>query len=201
MEIIFATNNSHKLKEAQEIIGECFTLIMPKDLGCNEDILETGVTLEDNSMQKCKYIKELFGKNCFADDTGLEVDSLDGAPGVYSARYAGEGKKFSDNIYKLLRELDKKEKEAGHSISRKAHFKTVVTLWYNGEYYIFEGKINGEISREIVGEGGFGYDSVFIPEGFSKTFAQMSDKEKNSISHRGIAIKKLSDFLCSLNAK
>lgn len=191
MDIIFATANINKLKEVQHILRGSFHLHIPTEYGITEDIPETGDTLEENALQKARYIYQKGGMNCFADDTGLEVEALGGRPGVKSARYAGEHKSSEDNTELLLSELKGQKR-------RKARFRTVIALIYNGEEYLFEGIINGDISEAPAGEHGFGYDPVFIPEGYDVTFAQMSDNKKNEISHRAIAIKKLTDFLISL---
>lgn len=200
MKIIFATANNNKFKEAQNILGNDFTLIMPKELGFTEDIEETGQTIEENSRIKCQAIKEMFDQPCFADDTGLEVEALDGAPGIYSARYAGEEHDHKANMKKLLFELEQKDKICGKKVSRKARFVTVVTLYYNGKFHKFEGEIKGTIINQMIGEGGFGYDPIFVPDGEKRTIAQMTDNEKNAISHRGIAMRKLANFLKENNA-
>lgn len=190
-ELVFATNNQHKLKEVQELLGYRFKLLSLNDIGFNEDIPEDYDTLQDNALQKARFIHSKFGVNCFADDTGLEVDALNGAPGVYSARYAGEGKNPKDNIVKLLGELKEVE-------NRKAHFRTVIALILNDKEILFEGEISGEIILEEKGLDGFGYDPVFLPEGFTETFAEMPLDIKNSISHRGRAIHKLIQFLSAI---
>ncbi|MEG0517288.1 MAG: non-canonical purine NTP pyrophosphatase [Bacteroidales bacterium] len=217
MDIIFATGNKHKVIEAAKALGDSFTLIMPKELGCNDDIPETGDTLQANAIQKCMYLWERFGKTCFADDTGLEVDALGGAPGVYTARYAGLGCSNEDNIQKLLRELEKAEKKRTNAAmpddtirmfpdtpdgdahlsdnTRAARFRTVVAFMIHGELHLFEGVLEGRIACEKSGEQGFGYDPIFIPHGYDKTLAQISLDEKNSISHRGQVMRKLSSFL------
>ena len=196
MELIFATANPDKLREASEILGKGITLIMPKKLGYKGDIPETGATIEANSKMKCQFIWNKFTKSCFADDTALEVDSLGGAPGVYSARYAGEQHDSKANIAKLLAELEKVDKRKKNI--RAARFRTVITLIHKGTLYTFNGVMNGTIAEKESGEGGFGYDSVFIPEGCSCTFAEMSENQKNAISHRGIAMRKLAHFLSQL---
>lgn len=188
MDIIFATGNKHKVIEAAKALGDSFTLIMPNELGCNDDIPETGNTLQANAIQKCMYLWERFGKTCFADDTGLEVDALNGAPGVYTARYAGVGCSNEDNMQKLLGEMVRNE-------SRSARFRTVVALMMGGEMHLFEGVLEGSIAQEKSGEHGFGYDPVFIPCGYDKTLAEISLDEKNLISHRGQVMRKLSSFL------
>ncbi|MBO4692412.1 MAG: RdgB/HAM1 family non-canonical purine NTP pyrophosphatase [Bacteroidales bacterium] len=196
MELIFATANPDKLREASEILGKGITLIMPKKLGYKGDIPETGATIEANSKMKCQFIWNKFNKSCFADDTALEVASLGGAPGVYSARYAGEQHDSKANIAKLLAELEKVDKRKKNI--RAARFRTVITLIHKGTLYTFNGVMNGTIAEKESGDGGFGYDSVFIPEGCSCTFAEMSENQKNAISHRGIAMRKLAHFLSQL---
>ena len=197
MEIIFATGNQHKVVEAQKALGDSFTLIMPKELGLTEEIPEDGDTLVKNAVQKAEYLWNRFGKNCFADDTGLEVDALDGAPGVYTARYAGPDKGSDANMEKLLSELAAIEAKEG-KISRAARFRTVVALIINGETKIFEGVMEGEIARKRSGSEGFGYDPVFIPQGYSCTIAEISLDEKNAISHRGKAMRALAQYLNTL---
>lgn len=191
MKIVFATNNRHKLDEIRKITEGKIEILSLSDIDCHEEIPETGTTLEENAMMKAQFIKDKFGFDCFADDTGLEVDALDGAPGVYSSRYAGEACNPQDNMEKMLRVLESK-------INRKACFRTVIALLLNGRQYLFEGKINGEIIEEKRGTAGFGYDPIFLPEGFDKTFAELGDEVKNSISHRAIATSKLIDFLLSI---
>ncbi|MBD5237608.1 MAG: non-canonical purine NTP diphosphatase [Bacteroidales bacterium] len=186
--IVFATNNSHKLEEARAIIGDNFEIVSLEDIGCHEDIPETSTTLEGNALQKARYIHDRFGVNVFADDTGLMVDSLGGEPGVYSARYAGPGHDSAANTRKLLRKLEDKS-------DRNAHFSTVVALILDNKEYIFEGRVDGRIASFPSGEKGFGYDPVFIPENSAVTFAEMSAEDKNLISHRGRAMRKLADFL------
>ena len=197
MEIIFATGNQHKVVEAQKALGDSFTLIMPKELGLTEDIPEDGDTLVKNAVQKAEYLWNRFGKNCFADDTGLEVDALGGAPGVYTARYAGPDKGSDANMEKLLSELAAIEAKEG-KISRAARFRTVVALIINGETKLFEGVMEGEIARKRSGSEGFGYDPVFIPQGYSCTIAEISLDEKNAISHRGKAMRALAQYLNTL---
>ena len=194
MEIIFATGNQHKVVEAQKALGDSFTLIMPKELGLTEEIPEDGDTLVKNAVQKAEYLWNRFGKNCFADDTGLEVDALGGAPGVYSARYAGPEKGSEANMDKLLSELQAAE-QAGGEIYRAARFRTVVALILDGELHLFNGVLEGSIAKERSGSQGFGYDPVFIPDGYSKTLAEISLEEKNAISHRGKAMRALAEFL------
>jgi len=188
VELVFATNNSHKLSELRAIVGNRFSIISLKELSCTAEIPETGTTLTENALLKARYIHDRFHCNCFADDTGLEIEALNGRPGVYSARYAGEHCSFNDNIEKVLRELQGVP-------NRKARFITVIALILNGEHYFFEGFIDGEILDTKRGTNGFGYDPIFKPLGYTQTFAEMSDAEKNSISHRALSTKKLNDFL------
>ncbi|MDC9723032.1 MAG: non-canonical purine NTP diphosphatase [Urechidicola sp.] len=190
MKIVFATNNPNKLEEAQELLP-FFNVVGLKDIGCNEDIDETENTLEGNAILKAKFVKEKFSVNCFSDDTGLEVEALEGAPGVYSARYAGETANADKNMNKLLDALKNKT-------NRKAQFRTVIALIFGEELFTFEGVCKGKILENRVGEKGFGYDPVFVPDGFSETFAEMSMEEKGIISHRGKAIKKLVSFLLTI---
>ena len=193
MEIIFATGNQHKVVEAQKALGDSFTLIMPKELGLTEEIPENGDTLQANAIEKAEYLWKRFGKNCFADDTGLEVDALGGAPGVYSARYAGPDKGSEANMTKLLAELEAAAKSG--ETSRKARFRTVVALILEGEMHLFNGVLEGEIALQRSGSEGFGYDPLFIPDGYTKTLAEISLDEKNAISHRGKAMRALAEFL------
>ncbi len=188
MELIFATHNQHKTEEAKEIIPSCFQIKNLKDIGCMEEIPETTDTLAGNALQKARYVHEHYHVSCFSDDTGLEVEALDGRPGVYSARYAGEHCTYQDNVRKLLGEMEGKT-------NRKACFKTVVALILNDKEYLFEGRVDGVIIEQQRGTSGFGYDPVFLPDGFEQTFAEMSDEEKNSISHRGRAMRQLVAFL------
>lgn len=187
-EFVFATNNAHKLSEIRQITSADIHIISLNDIGFHEEIPETSDTISGNALQKAWYFHDRYNKNCFADDTGLEVDFLDGAPGVYSARYAGEACSFSDNVEKLLKEM-------GQTENRKARFVTVIALLFEGKPYLFEGVINGSITTSPKGEGGFGYDPVFLPDGYQQTFAEMQASVKNSISHRGLATKKLVEFL------
>lgn len=193
-QLIMATNNAHKLEEVRQILGNRFEVKGLKDIGCTEDIPETADTLEGNAMQKAQYVHEHYGVDCFADDTGLEVDALDGAPGVYTARF-GEMNGYGDshdakaNIQCLLDKMQEAE-------SRKARFRTVIALIQGGEEHLFEGIVEGEILTQEVGEGGFGYDPVFAPiEADGMAFAQMTPEDKNKISHRGRATEKLVEFL------
>jgi XTP/dITP diphosphohydrolase len=185
--IVFATNNSHKLEEVCKILSGKMHLVSLKDINCFDDIPETSETLEGNALQKACYIKENYGYDCFSDDTGLEVEALNNEPGVRSARYAGDAHDSNANVEKLLRVL-------GDAENRKARFKTVIALIYEGREYFFEGKVEGRIIGERRGNTGFGYDPVFVPEGYDKTFAELDIDEKNKISHRAIAIKKLSEW-------
>lgn len=186
--IIFATGNRNKLREVQQMTGDGYTLLTPADYGITEDIPETSPTIEGNALQKARYIYERTGADCFADDTGLEIEALGGEPGVYSARYAGESKSSEDNINLVLKKMNGTE-------NRKARFITVIALIYGGKEYLFEGVINGTITTERHGTEGFGYDPVFLPDGYDRTFAEMTLEEKNPISHRGRAIAKLIAFL------
>ena len=205
MKIVFATGNSGKLREASEILGEGFELVTPQQVGIEEDIPETGNTLRANSLQKAQYLFDRCGCDCFADDTGLEVDALGGAPGVYTARYAGEGKDFNANMDKVLYELQVLEGEAhmaadlGLSVkpfSRRARFKSVITLIINGQKHFFEGALEGTIARVKSGNGGFGYDPIFIADEYpGKTLADISEEQKNEISHRGKALRAMEQWL------
>ena len=187
--LVFATNNAHKLEEVAAILGEQIELFNLNDIGCHTDIPETAATLEGNALLKSSFIFKNYGLDCFADDTGLEVEALDGAPGVYSARYAGgEGHDSQANMLKLLRDLEGKE-------NRKAQFRTAISLILDGKEYLFEGVIKGEIIKEKRGDSGFGYDPIFKPEGYDKTFAELGNDIKNKISHRALAVQKLCEFL------
>ena len=188
MKLVFATNNRNKLKELSALLPKTIELVSLEDIGCEEDIEETEVTLEGNAMLKANFIKSKYGLNCFADDTGLEVEALNGAPGVFSARYAGDNPTFDDNMDKLLKELSGKD-------NRRAKFRTVISLLIGDKNYLFEGMCEGVIQKEKTGELGFGYDPIFRPAGFKKSFAEMTLREKGVISHRGIATKKLIQFL------
>lgn len=187
-EIIFATNNAHKLSEVQALLGDEFQLLTPRDCGITEEIPETAATLDGNASQKSHYLHDRIGKNCFADDTGLEVEALGGEPGVHSARYATDGHDFAANNRLLLKNLEGQE-------NRHARFRTVISLILDGQEHLFEGIVEGRIAESESGCGGFGYDPLFIPEGYDCTFAEMSAEEKNAISHRGRAVQKLVDFL------
>jgi XTP/dITP diphosphohydrolase len=193
IKLVFATNNEHKLNEIQSMLGSRFQLLNLAEIGCFDDIPETSDTLEGNALQKARYIYEKYGYNCFADDTGLEVEALNMAPGVYSARYAGPQRNSVDNMNKLLFELDKIN-------NRSARFRTVISFIMNGSETLFEGVVDGQILREPRGEQGFGYDPVFQPDGFNVSFAEMELNEKNKISHRGRAFTKLINFLKNMEA-
>ena len=193
MKIVFATNNQHKLSEVRQILGERFEVVGLKDIGCDEDIPETADTLEGNALQKARYVKEHYGLDCFADDTGLEVAALNGVPGVHTARYAelfGNGFSHDSdaNMNLLLHNLEK-------ITDRSARFRTVIALLYQGQEYLFEGICPGAILRERHGHEGFGYDPIFQPDGYDRCFAEMTAAEKNAISHRGRATQKLAEFL------
>jgi len=188
MKIVFATHNAHKVSEVQAVLGSEYQLVTATEAGITEEIPEAQPTIEGNALQKARYVYEYTGLNCFADDTGLEVEALNGAPGVYSARYAGEHVSYADNNVLLLKNL------AGCE-NRKARFRTVIALIVDGKEYLFEGRVEGAIATEPHGEGGFGYDPLFVPEGSQLTFAEMSSEAKNKISHRGRAVAKLVAFL------
>lgn len=194
MKLVFATNNRHKLEEVQQLLGSSYRLITPLELGITEDIPENQATLEGNALEKAYYVYNKTGIPCFADDTGLEAAALNGAPGVHSARYSGSDKDPQKNIDKLLSELI-------DSTNRKAQFRTVVAYVDGSKEYLFEGKVEGEILPHRTGDDGFGYDSVFQPAGYSQSFAEMPLEEKNKISHRGEAIRKLVAFLKKRNLK
>lgn len=187
IQLVFATNNAHKLTEVQAVVGNRFHIRTLADIGCVDDIPETGHTFEANASQKSTYLYDKYGFDCFADDSGLEVVALDNAPGVYSARYSGT-RDMEKNIDLLLERLQSKT-------DRKACFRTVISLRIGEQEHFFEGVVAGEIGRERQGAGGFGYDPLFTPDGYDKTFAQMTPAEKNAISHRAIAVAKLADFL------
>lgn len=191
MELIFATHNNNKVKEVTKMLPSYLSMKSLTDINFFDEIEETGETFEENAQLKAQTIFEKTGKNIFADDSGLVIEALNGAPGVYSARFAGTGKD-EDNIAKALKELEGKT-------NRKAYFISIFCLILDGKEYFFEGRVNGTIATEIMGDNGFGYDPIFIPDGFSKSFAQMSPEEKNAISHRGKAVEKLNDFLTNLN--
>jgi XTP/dITP diphosphohydrolase len=188
MKLVFATNNSHKIEEISDLLGNSFVLKSLKDLEITDDIPEDYHTLEENALFKARYINKLTGMNVFADDTGLEIEALNGRPGVHSARFAGAGKNFEANIDKVLLLMT-------GTADRRARFRTVIALIFNGSEYKFEGKVDGTIITERRGKQGFGYDPVFVPDGKNKTFAEMNLDEKNKISHRAIAFIKLKEFL------
>lgn len=187
MELVFATNNAHKLEEVQAVIGDEFTLISLDQIGCTDDIPETGNTFEANAAQKSQYLLDHYGLNCFGDDSGLEVYALGGEPGVYSARYSGS-RDMEKNIDLLLQKL-------GDHPDRRACFRTVISLRLNGEHHLFEGRVEGQIISERKGIKGFGYDPLFIPDGYDRTFAEMDLNEKTAISHRTRAVEKMAEFL------
>ena len=193
IKIVFATNNKNKIKEVQKLLPTNIELISLKDIGCEDDIPETQHTIKGNSIQKVNYINSKYNLDCFADDTGLEISALNGDPGVLSARYAGSERNSKKNIEKVLKNLNNIK-------NRNARFKTVIALSYKGEILTFEGVCEGVISNEIQGDGGFGYDPIFKPKGINKTFAELSFDEKNKISHRAIAIKKLIDYFNQLKS-
>ena len=186
-QLVFATNNQHKLEEVQSKIGNTFKIISLNEIGCNDDIEETGLNLEENAKIKSKFIHDKFRVDCFADDTGLEIEALNNEPGVFSARYSGD-RDFIKNMNLVLSNLE-------NNPNRKARFRTVISLILKNQEYIFEGIVNGNIRTEPIGTAGFGYDPIFEPEGYAITFAEMDLTEKNKISHRGIAVQKLIDFL------
>ncbi|MEZ4854546.1 non-canonical purine NTP diphosphatase [Flavobacterium sp.] len=188
MTIVFASTNKNKISEIKQLLSASIKLLSLEDIGCFEDIPETAETIEGNAIFKANYVSKKYGYNCFADDTGLEVGALNGAPGVYSARYAGEQKNADDNMNKLLESLKNKN-------NRDAQFKTIIALRINNEQHLFEGIVKGKIIEEKKGAKGFGYDPIFVPEGFDKTFAEMEMSEKAALSHRGIATRKLIAFL------
>ena len=192
MKLVFASNNKNKIQEIQALVPNTIQIVSLEDIGCTEDIPETADTIEGNAILKANYVTSNYGYDCFADDTGLEVDALNGAPGVYSARYAGEQKDANDNMDKLLSELKDKS-------NRKANFKTVIALNLNGKQNLFTGIINGKIIEEKIGTNGFGYDPIFVADGYEKTFAELTMEEKSTISHRGIAVKELILFLQKLS--
>lgn len=188
MKLVFASNNKHKIQEIKQLLPETFEIVSLEDIGCFEDIPETADTIEGNAILKADYVTQNYGLPCFADDSGLEVEALNGQPGVFSARYAGEQKNDEDNIQKLLTELQ------NHS-NRKAQFKTVIALNLNGKQHLFTGIIKGQIISEKRGINGFGYDPVFVAENSDKTFAELSSEEKNKVSHRAKAVKELIGFI------
>lgn len=193
MKLVFATNNKHKLDEVRKITAQHnIEVVSLADIHCHDEIPETADTLEGNALQKAQYIQDKFGLDCFADDTGLEVEALDNAPGVYSARYGGPGHDSEANMQKLLQEMEGKT-------NRKARFRTVIALIIGDKQYCFSGIVNGTITTEKKGENGFGYDPIFIPEGYEQTFAELGDFVKNKISHRAKAVEQLDHFLANLN--
>lgn len=187
-QIVFATNNKNKLREIREIMSDLYEVLSLDDIGCHEEIVEDADTIEGNAKIKADFVTNKYHVDCFADDTGLEVEALNGAPGVYSARYAGEHCSYQDNVNKMLNAMKGKT-------NRKAAFRTVIALNFDGKSYTFEGRCDGQIIETQRGTDGFGYDPIFMPNGFSQTFAEMSHEEKNAISHRGRATQKLIDFL------
>ncbi|MGO3653756.1 MAG: RdgB/HAM1 family non-canonical purine NTP pyrophosphatase [Sphingobacterium sp.] len=189
MELVFATNNEHKLEEVRALLGDKIEFKSLADIGCQEDIPETGTTFKENAKQKTDYLVQRYAVNCFGDDSGLEIDALDGEPGVYSARYSGS-RDMEKNISLVLEKLN-----GVHLSARTARFRTVISLYLDGTQYFFEGQIEGAIITSEVGAEGFGYDPIFVPKGYDQTFAQMSLAEKNQISHRAIAIANLITFL------
>ena len=191
MKLVFATNNAHKLREVSQVVGDKFTLITPRECGIDEDIPEEQPTLEGNALQKARYIYARTGRDCFADDTGLEVDALGGEPGGRSARYATDGHDDEANKRLLLERMQGVE-------ARGAQFRTAIALIIGGKEYLFEGIVRGNITTEEQGEGGFGYDPLFVAEGCEQSFAEISAEEKNAISHRGRAVRKLAEFLQGL---
>ncbi|SHG93894.1 non-canonical purine NTP diphosphatase [Flavobacterium johnsoniae] len=188
MKLVFASNNKNKIAEIQSMLPESITILSLEDINCFEDIPETADTIEGNAILKADYVTQKYGYDCFADDTGLEVDAINGEPGVYSARYAGEQKNADDNMNKLLKALENNK-------NRSAQFKTVITLNLEGKQYLFTGVAKGEITETKTGTNGFGYDPIFKPENFDKTFAELPLEIKNSIGHRGKAVQQLIDFL------
>lgn len=189
--LVFATNNQHKLFEIRKALEERIIIQGLREAGINEDIPETGSSFEENALQKALYIYNKYHVSCFADDTGLEIEALNGRPGIYSARYAGEDCNFENNINKVLKEMHDAE-------NRNARFRTVIALFIDGKIKLFEGIINGSLLTEKRGQHGFGYDPIFVPKGYKLTFAEMHIEEKNKISHRGIAVRKLAEFLFNL---
>lgn len=188
MKLVFASNNKNKIREIQLLVPSTIEIVSLEDIGCTEEIPETADTIEGNAILKANYVTEKYGFNCFADDSGLEVDALNGEPGVFSARYAGEPKDDDNNMNKLLSNLKDKT-------NRKANFKTVICLNLNGKQHLFTGIINGKIIDEKIGDNGFGYDPIFVADNYTKTFAELTIEEKSTISHRGIAVKQLIEFL------
>jgi len=188
MKLVFATNNSNKLSEIRSLVPDGIEILSLKEINCNEELPETNPTLQENALQKARYVFDNYGFNCFADDTGLEIDALGGEPGVYSARYAGEDCSAEDNMKKVLEKLESEQE-------RSANFRTVIALIIDGKEILFFGECKGSITKTKSGVEGFGYDPIFIPEGHGITFAEMSKQEKGAISHRGKAVKQLVGFL------
>ena len=188
MKLVFATNNRHKLEEITRMLKDKYEIISLEEIGCREEIPEDYETLQENALEKARYVKEHYGYDCFADDTGLEIEALGNRPGVYSARYAGPAKNSEDNMHKVLDEMKNEE-------NRKARFRTVIALLLGGEEHFFEGIVEGKILEQQQGEIGFGYDTIFCPEGYRQSFAEMPMEQKNQISHRGQAVRKLAEFL------
>lgn len=188
MKLVFATNNRHKLEEITRMLEGKYEIISLEEIGCREEIPEDYETLQENALEKARYVKEHYGYDCFADDTGLEIEALGNRPGVYSARYAGPAKNSEDNMHKVLGEMKGEE-------NRKARFRTVIALLLDGEEHFFEGIVKGKILEGQQGEIGFGYDPIFCPEGYQQSFAEMPMDQKNQISHRGQAVRKLAEFL------
>jgi XTP/dITP diphosphohydrolase len=188
MKLVFATNNLNKLSELQALVPKGIEILSLKEINCNEELPETNPTLHENALEKAQYVYQNYGFNCFADDTGLEIEALGGAPGVYSARYAGEDCKAEDNMQTVLTKLENED-------NRNAKFRTVISLIIKGEENLFEGECSGNITKTKSGAEGFGYDPIFTPEGYEITFAEMSKQEKGAISHRGKAVEKLVDYL------
>jgi XTP/dITP diphosphohydrolase len=188
MKLVFATNNLNKLAEIRMLVPSSIEILSLKDIKCNEELPETSDNIEDNSSQKAYFVYDNYGYNCFADDTGLEIEALDGRPGVYSARYAGEDCVSEDNMQKVLGEMQGED-------NRDACFRTIISLVIDGKEFQFEGQVDGQIIPEKWGDKGFGYDPIFLPDGFEESFAQMSVQRKNEISHRGLAVKQLIEFL------
>ena len=192
MKLVFASNNKNKIKEIQLLLPKTIQILSLEDIGCFEEIPETADTIEGNAILKANYVTQKYGYNCFADDTGLEVEALNGEPGVYSARYAGEQKDANDNMDKLLFNLKDKS-------NRSAQFKTVITLNLDGNQNLFTGIIKGKIIEEKIGNNGFGYDPIFVADNYTKTFAELTIEEKSGISHRGLAVKQLVEFINNAN--
>jgi len=192
-QLVFATNNEHKLQEVRDILKENYTILSLKEINCNEDIPETAETLEGNALLKAQYVKQNYGYDCFSDDTGLEIEALNNAPGVYSARYAGDSKDAKANIQKVLKELSGKE-------NRFARFRTAIALIKDEKEYLFEGVVEGTIIEEERGKAGFGYDPIFVPKEYAETFAELGSDTKNTISHRAEAVKRLKHFLDEANS-